>query len=103
MSKSKFDGVIEAVHYTPDGRVAWVRAYLRRGPTFSDRVMLDRAALIDDLKSGKKYMAGRRIELQASTFELASPIQVAQCNGDEILVTGDRQADRDRLEGVPVI
>ena len=103
MSKPKFDGVIEAVHYAPDGRVAWVRAYLRRGPTFSDRVLLDRDALVADLKSGKKYLAGKRIEFQASTFELASPINLTRRNGDEILVTGDRQADRDRLEGVPVL
>lgn len=103
MSKPKFDGVVEAVHYTPDGRVAWVRAYLRRGPTFSDRVMLGREALLADLKAGKKYLAGKRIELQASTFTVSDPIKVVQRNGDEVLVTGDRQSDRDRLEGVPVI
>ena len=31
MANKKYDGVIEAVHYAPDGQVEWVRAYLRRG------------------------------------------------------------------------
>ena len=52
MAKVKYDGVIEAVHYAADGQVEWVRAYLRRGPAFSDRIMLDRQTLIEDLKAG---------------------------------------------------
>ena len=55
MARTTFDGVIEAVRYKPDGQVDWVRAYLRRGPTFSDRIMINRATLIENLKSGKRY------------------------------------------------
>ena len=27
MAKQKFDGVVEAVRYTPSGQIEWVRAY----------------------------------------------------------------------------
>lgn len=103
MAKQKFDGVVEAVHYKPDGQVDWVRAYLRRGPTFSDYILLDRQTLIEHLKSGKKYMSGARVPLLASTFEVSEPIRVIQKDSQEILVTGDIQAGQDRLQGVPLI
>jgi len=38
-----------------DGQIALVRAYERRGVTFSDRVLLDRATLLERLKNGKKF------------------------------------------------
>jgi hypothetical protein len=101
LAKQNFDGVVEAVHYRPDGQVDWVRTFLRRGPTFSDYILLDRQTLIEHLKSGKKYLAGKRIPQLASTFEVTLPLRVIQKNSQEILVTGEAQADQDRLDGVP--
>ncbi len=103
MAKVKFDGVVEAVHYNPDGKIKWVRAYLRRGKTFSDIVLLDRQALAEQLKSGKRFMAGKRIALMASTFEVSRPIRLAKQDGQEVLVTGDKSASKDSLDGVPVV
>ena len=103
MAKPKFDGIVEAVRYNPDGKVKWVRAYLRRGQTFSDIVLLDRQMLAEQLKSGKRIMAGRRIPLQASTFEVTKPLRLIQHDTQEVLVTGDMNANKDCLEGVPVI
>ena len=103
MAKPKIDGVIEAVRYNPDGQVKWVRAYLRRGPTYSDRVLLDRQALIEQLKSGKQFMSGERVEQMASTFQLGKPVRLQQNNDQEILVTGEIQSSQDRLEGVPIL
>jgi hypothetical protein len=105
MAKPKFDGVVEAVHYGPEGRVDWVRTYLRRGPTFSDYILLDRQTLIEHLRAGKKYVAGKRIPQLASTFEVTSPIRLIQKDGEDLLVSGDIQADaeKDHLENVPVI
>jgi len=101
VAKQKFDGVVEAVHYKPDGQVDWVRTYLRRGPVFSDYILLDRQTLVEHLKSGKQYVAGRRIPQLASTFEVTKPLHVIRKDGLEILVTGDLQSNSDRLEGVP--
>ncbi len=103
MAKPKFDGIVEAVHYKPDGQVKWVRAYLRRGPTFSDRLLIDRQELVDQLKAGKSFLAGKRIERMASTFETSVPLRLVQKDGRDILVTGETQSDRDRLEGVPLV
>jgi hypothetical protein len=103
MAKVKYDGVVEAVHYRPDGQVEWVRTYLRRGPTFSDYILLDREALIEHLNSGKKYYSGRRIPLLASTFEISSQVKLIKKNGSEILVTDDLESDQDCLKNVPVM
>jgi len=103
MAKEKFDGVVEAVHYDTDGSVKWVRAYLRRGPIYSDRLKIDRQSLIAHLKSGKRLFTGRRIPLMAGTFELSKPVQLVQSNGRELLAAGDHRADQDYLDGVPAI
>jgi hypothetical protein len=103
MAKPKIDGVIEAARYNPDGQIKWVRAYLRRGPIFSDHILVDRQTLINELKSGKRFLAGERVEQMASTFRLGKPIRLEQKNGQEILVTAETQANQDRLEGVPLI
>jgi hypothetical protein len=104
MAKSKFDGVVEAVHYTPEGQVDWVRVYERRGSTFSDRQIIKRQDFIERLQAGRKYMVGKRVLLMASTFDTSEPVHYLPRDGDGALVTGDRQhADQDILEGVPVI
>jgi hypothetical protein len=103
MAKQKFDGVVEAVHYSPDGQIKWVRVYLRRGPTFTDRILLDRDALVGQIRAGKKFMAGRRVEFMAGTFEVSRPVQLMNSGGREILVTEQTQSDRDCLENVPII
>jgi hypothetical protein len=103
MAKQKFDGVVQAVHYQPNGQVAWVRAFLRRGPTFSDYILLDRQTLIQNLKEGKKYWIGKRVPQLASTFEVTQLLRVLSQDGKDILVVGDEATDRDTLKGVPVI
>jgi len=103
MFEKKLDGVIEAVHYTADGQVDWVRAYERRGPTYSDCILLDRATLVQRLKERKHFMVGRRLPLQASTFDTSVPVRLLRMKDREVLVTGYVHSEHDRLEGVPVI
>ncbi len=110
MADKKFDGVIEAAHFAPDGQVEWVRAYLRRGPTWSDRVILQRQELIDELKSGRRMMIGKRVEFMAGTFEVTVPVKLAGTPGKEVLVVSSAStavsaasADCDHLEGIPLL
>lgn len=103
MAKNSYDGVIEAAHYAPNGQVAWVRAYLRRGPTWSDRIIMRRDDLIDEIKRGRSMMLGQRIEFMASTFDVTHPVTVVGDAGREVLVTTASSSDRDQLEGLPVI
>lgn len=103
MAKTKVDGVIEAVHYAPDGNVAWVRAFERRGPTWSDRVLIDRKKLIGQIKNGKRFYSGKRLPYLAGTFEMSQLLQLQGQDGNEVLVIGEGSAERDHLEGVPVL
>ena len=103
MAKQKFDGVVECVRYKSTGEVDWVRAYERRGATFSDHVMIERETLIQKLKAGKKFVAGQRIPYMASSFNITDTLRVIEVSGNDILVTDDLQADQDHLEGVPII
>lgn len=96
----KVDGVIEAVRYK-NGQIVAVRAYERRGSTFSDHILLDRKSLLERLKNGKKFAVGTRKELLASTFELGKPVQVLNRDGKEIISTRD-EAAHDELEQAPV-
>jgi len=97
----KFDGVIEAVRYK-NGRIEVVRAFERRGATFSDRVMLNRKEFLERLKKGKKYVIGKRKEFMASTFDIQDkPVQVLERDGKEIISTRP-EADHDELEQAPV-
>lgn len=102
--KSKFDGVVEAVHFDEGGSVKWVRAYVRRGPTFSDRVIIPRLELIEQIKSGKSFLVGKRIPQLASTFDVSNPLRVIGNNNQEVLVYGPQEkAEQDSLDGVPVV
>jgi hypothetical protein len=103
MKKQKIDGVVECVRYKSNGEVEWVRAYERRGATYSDHLLLKRETLIERLKSGKKFVAGNRTSLMASTFVVTLPVRLFQTGDKEVLVTGDIQSNQDRLEGVPII
>lgn len=96
----KLDGVIEAVRYK-NGQIVMVRAYERRGSSYSDRVLIERKDLLERLKKGKKFVTGSRRELLASTFESGKPLQVVSRGGREFIATRDG-VERDELEQVPV-
>jgi len=96
----KFDGVVEAVRYK-SGQILYVRAYERRGATFSDQVLLPRNELLKRLKAGRRFVTGRRQELLASTFEVGKSIHLVAKNAHEIVTTRP-DAAQDELEGLPV-
>ena len=98
MSK-KIDGVIEAVRYK-NGQITVVRAYERRGATFSDRVLVDRKTLLERLQKGKQYVTGSREELHARTFSLGKYVKIVKQNDRELLSTSEN-ATHDELEKVP--
>jgi hypothetical protein len=97
MAKIKFDGLIEAVRYAPDGKIDLVRAYERRGATFSDHILIKRARLLERLQKGEKFVTGQRKEFMGSTFESTKPVRL---NGDAIS-TGI-SSNHDLLEDVPI-
>ena len=96
----KPDGVIEAVHYK-NGQIVNVRAYERRGATFSDQVLIDRKELLERIKNGKQFVIGARKEYWAGTFEEGKTVQVVTRDGREYIATR-AEAEHDELESVPV-
>ncbi|MBW8011422.1 MAG: hypothetical protein FVQ83_09305 [Chloroflexi bacterium] len=102
-SKPKYDIVVEAVRYRPDGQVEWVRAYERRGPTWSDHVLIDRETLIEKLEAGRRVYFGKRKEFLASEFEISAQIHLLQTKNGTVLVSGDLHSEKDQLDGIPVI
>jgi hypothetical protein len=102
MADKKYDGVIEAVHYTRGGQIDFVRAYERRGFTFSDRVLLDRKTLMERLKTRKRFMTGQRKLLLGSTFESGKDVNLVMHAGREFVSTR-ADATEDTLDGVPLI
>ncbi len=102
MANKKFDGVVEAVRYTPEGKVRLVRVYLRRGPAWSDLTLMTREEVIATLKSGKHLVAGKRVEFMAGTFDMSNAVQIKGAEGQEAIYTTQPADGRDNLEGIPL-
>ena len=103
MVPQKIDGVLECVHYDASGQLETLRVYQRRGAAFSDRMLLSRADFIQQLKLGRKYVAGQRILYMGSSFETGVAIQLSGKTGAEVIVQGSDPAEKDSLPDVPVI
>ena len=97
---TQFDGVIEAVRYK-GGKIDVVRAYERRGATFSDHVLLNRKRLIERIRQGRRFVTGERKEFMASTFKIGKLVNLIGGDDAQIISTRD-QSEGDELEGVPV-
>jgi hypothetical protein len=99
--RTKYDGVVEAAHYTPDGQIAWVRFYERRGFVFTDSFMLKRQGLIERLESGERIFTGKRKPYFGSDFYVKDAVQLVNHNGEQVITTSGKQSEKDNLEDVP--
>lgn len=102
MADKKFDGVIEAARYSRRGQIEFVRAYERRGPTFSDCILLDRKTLLERLKAKRRFVTGTRREFWGGTFDRGRDVRLTARDGREFISTRADAAE-DALEGVSVI
>jgi len=98
MARTKLDGVIEAVHYTPGGQITLVRAYERRGAVWSDSVLLGREELVGRLKKGKRFVTGFRKSYLGSNFQIGRPVHFSRGS----VVTEGQATERDLLAEVPI-
>ncbi len=94
----KFDGIVEAVKYSPDGLISLARIYERRGAAFSDRVLLTRDELVKRLKDGKRFAVGQRQIMMAGTFDIGAPLKLIGISGQDFLTTGPQPEGQDRIE-----
>jgi len=103
MIKVNYDGVLEAVHFKPNGELDWARVYLRMGAAFTDRILLSRQVFIEQLKAGKRFMLGERRQYLGGIFDVTEPIRLLMRDHNPVIVLDDRRATQDDLSGVPVI
>ena len=101
MTKKNYDGIIEAVRFTRNGQIDMVRAYERRGDTYSDRLLLDRKTLIERLKMKKRFIIGQRMEFLASTFNNDREVHLIGQEGSQYVST-QAESSHDELEGAPL-
>jgi hypothetical protein len=98
MARSKFDGVIEAVRYDPEGKIALVTAYERHGAVWSDHVLLNREELIKRLNQHKRFVIGRRKAYLGGVFETGQRVRLVK----GVLITDGQTPNRDNLASVPI-
>jgi hypothetical protein len=98
MSRRKMNGIVEAIHYTSDGRIDLVRIYECLGPAWSDYKLINRQQLLEKLKSGSKIFTGRRQSHLGGVFDTWDKVQLAAGN----IVSGDPSSGHDHLSNVPI-
>lgn len=98
MATKKTDLIIEAAHYEPNGKIAYVRAFERRGAIWSDVLLLPRSELVARLASGCRVCTGRRQPYLGSWLEPDQPLHFAQ----DTLFTNQQEGAGDLLPGLPV-
>lgn len=103
MPKPKPDGIVEAVRYAADGKIAFVRLYERHGATWSDVVLVERPELIRRLRQGKRIFAGQRKPYLGGMFESGARLVCLEKNGRQAVVTEGQTGERDWLADVPVL
>ncbi len=94
--------MVEAAHFNPEGELLWVRAYERRGPTWSDVVLLDREHLLKRLEKGKRFFVGQRQKFKASEFKLGKAINLGKGKSGPVIIVGhEKNSEKDVLESIP--
>ena len=103
MLKKRFDGVIEAVRFSRNRQIDFVRIYERRGASFSDCILLNRRELIKQLENGKHFVTGQRKKYLAGTFDVDRSIRIFQSNDSQVVTTSDKCPIHDDLDGIPIL
>ncbi len=99
----RVDGIVEAVRYTPEGWIEFVRMFRRRGPTFSDWVLVSREQLVAELQDKKRYYTGAAVPLMGTTFTTEHPLKVVTREKQPHVLAGEESSETDALKGVPRI
>jgi hypothetical protein len=102
MAKSIVDGVVEAVRYDLQKNITLARVYVRRGPTYSDSILMTRETLVEKLQSGKKYYSGSRKPYLASTFFLNQKFSLFTRSGEMFIGVKESNYRHDDPELAPL-
>jgi hypothetical protein len=98
----RVDVVVVAARYSShDHRLQWVQAYERRGKVWGDKVLIDRADLLERLAGKRRVSTGHLKEL-AGDFELGPALKAVNANAGVVIARQGENPGRDDL-GVPLI
>jgi hypothetical protein len=103
MKKRSPDLIIEAAHFMPNGQLDYVRAYQKRGATYSDCLLLKRGQLVELIDGGLKAATGQRIHLMGNKFTRIIPVKLVSFNNHITFTTGDPVAGQKDLPDIPTI
>jgi hypothetical protein len=98
MAQKKLDYIVEAVRYSAEGNIAYMRVYERHGAVWSDHLLLDRKEVSERLAQGKRFVAGERKNYLGGVFNTGKALY--QIDG-KILIE-EQTCSHDLLSGVPV-
>jgi len=101
MARKNFDGVIEAVRYSPNGQIDMVRMYEVRWLVYSDQILLSRATLLERLSHGERFVTGHRKTYVGNVFETGKSVHISGTS-NVIITTKDQAGNQDFLANVPV-
>lgn len=97
MARKEPDFVVEAVHYSPEGKLAWVRGYERRGKAYSDLIVLSRQEVIRRLQAGQRVVVGSRKPYLGHEFDIQATLALASHNGQPVIVREGQISTHDSL------
>lgn len=100
IARKPVDVVLVAARYAEASVLLAAQAYERRGPVWSDIVLLDREALIGRLRSRKRVFTGRTRDLSGD-FDVLSPVRLIETPGAVVLRADGRESTGDDL-GLPI-
>jgi len=103
MKRNKADLIIEAVHRKQHGQIDFVRAYQKRGATYSDCVLVKRQMLLEMLAKGNKVVTGQRIPFLGTVFSDQKSVGLLNINNKQIITTTGSTVYQKELADTPLI
>ena len=103
MKRNKADLIIEAVHRKHNGQIDFVRAYQKRGATYSDCVLVKRQKLLEMLAKGNQVVTGERIPFLGTIFSDQKTVGLLTINNKQTIATTGSTVSQKELADTPLI
>lgn len=103
MNRYKADLIIEAVHHKRNGQIDFVRAYQKRGATYSDCLLVERKELLESIVLGMRVFIGQRVPFWGTVFSELAPVRLQTIHNKQTIVTTTSNVNQKELAEAPII
>ena len=103
MNRKKADLIIEAVHHKHNGQIDFVRAYQKRGATYSDCVLVKRKELLEMFATGDHVVIGKRTPFLGTIFSDQKTVSLLTTNNNQTITTTGSTVNQKELAEAPII